>query len=128
LRYKAELDKLRKEIGQSGSEETLYQGYLKSGLTVTQNLTQLYLKGNTGQKKEILGSIFPKKTKIDEKNCRTAKVNEALALILATDKGFKKIKTGQLFKNIELPGYVDKSGHISNQFIEELKALASLFV
>ena len=47
---------------------------------------------------------------IDEKKCRTGRINEALRLICSTDKGFRHKKTGQLFKNLELSGNVEVTG------------------
>ncbi|MEP7166197.1 MAG: hypothetical protein ABI741_15960, partial [Ferruginibacter sp.] len=38
------------------------------------------------------------------------KINEALRLILSADKGLSQNKTGQLFKNVELPDCVESIG------------------
>jgi phage gp45-like len=78
------------------------------------------------QKKEVLSSIFPQKLQIDENNCRTYRVNEALQLTLAAEKGSGHKKTGQLFKNTELSGNVEMTGQKSNRLLENFKALAKI--
>jgi len=45
-----------------------------------------------------LSSIFPEKLEIQENKCRTKKINTALLLMLAIDKGFGKNKPGNSLK------------------------------
>ena len=55
----------------------------------------------------LLSSIFPEKLIFEENKCRTPKINEAVRLLLATDKGFNEKGTKQIFKNLELSPWVE---------------------
>jgi site-specific DNA recombinase len=109
-RYETELSKLQNEISIEVEDGSAYKIFLRKGLSVVENLPEFFRKANPGLKKEILGSIFPEKLQIDEKKCRTVRINEALRLICATGKGLRHKKTGQLFKNLELSGDVEATG------------------
>lgn len=121
-RYEGEQRKLQLEISDLHTGASSYQKFLKSGLSITQNLKKLYQKGNPSEKKEILGSIFPERIQICKNKSRTARLNEALRLILATEAGLEQNKTGQLFKNIELSGNVEPTGvePVSKQDVQKL--------
>ncbi|GAA4334207.1 recombinase family protein [Flaviaesturariibacter amylovorans] len=110
LRFKADREKLQAELSAQASERSPYQELLKKGLTLVENLPALYRKADMGQKKDILGSIFPEKLHFDKNECRTARVNEVLRLILAMDAGSGHKKTGQIFKNLSLSGNVEDNG------------------
>ncbi len=110
LRYEEQQQKLNLELLAVSDDATTYQRYLKSGLSITENLKHLYQKALPSEKKDILGSIFPEKIQISKNESRTARLNEAIRLILATDKGFRNKNTGQLFKNIELSRNVETTG------------------
>ncbi len=45
-----------------------------------------------------------------KENCRTASLNKAILLIMNTDKGFGKQKTGELFRNLTYTGPVESIG------------------
>ena len=49
-------------------------------------------------------------------------MNRALLPMLATDKGFRAKKNGQLFKNLKLSGQVEVTGDLSN-FLDDLALL-----
>ena len=46
----------------------------------------------------------------EENKSRTTKINEAVRLMLATDKGFNEKGTTQIFKNLELSPRVELAG------------------
>jgi len=109
-RYRGELNKLSREKSLASSEQTDYQRFLKSGLSLVDNLPALFQKASGEQKRDILGSIFPDKLQIKENDYRTARVNEALLMILSLDKGLEHKKTGQPFKSLRLSGNVEVTG------------------
>ncbi|TCZ64586.1 recombinase family protein [Flaviaesturariibacter aridisoli] len=110
LRFKAEREKLQAELAAQTKAESPYQELLKKGLALVGNLPALYGKADIQQKKDILGSIFPEKLLFSKNECRTARINEVLRLILAMDAGFGHKKTGQTFKNLSLSGDVEDTG------------------
>jgi len=65
---------------------------------------------------------FSRKISNFENQCLTEKMNRAMLLMLATDKGFRPKKNGQLFKNLKLSGQVEATGQLSN-FLDDLKLL-----
>jgi hypothetical protein len=71
----------------------------------------------------LLSSIFPEKLIFEENKCRTPKINEAVRLLLATDKGFNEKGTTQIFKNLELSPWVELRGELSNLFFADLELL-----
>ena len=101
---------LKGELEESSNNESDYQKYLKTGINLLNNIVKFYRDSPVRIKRNIIGSIFPERISFSKKNCRTTKINEAVRLIMATDKGFNENKTGQLFKNIELPGSVESIG------------------
>jgi site-specific DNA recombinase len=109
-RYQTEIEKLREELEQTTSKGPDVQRLLKKGIHVLQQLPQFYQNSSIEVKRDILGSIFPEKLKISENKCRTAKINEALLLISATDKGLSGQKKGQPYKNLELSAKVENTG------------------
>ncbi|HVF81815.1 MAG TPA: hypothetical protein VM884_07775 [Flavisolibacter sp.] len=94
----------------AGTEQTEFQKYLKTGIHLLQKLPEFYQKSSVQVKRDVLGSIFPEKLTIGEKKCRTTKINEAVLLITATDKGFRGNKKGQPFKNLGLSRQVEPTG------------------
>ena len=58
----------------------------------------------------MLSSIFPEKIQFDGKNCRTPIINEAVRLILATDKGSRDKKERDKLENSGLSLRVEPGG------------------
>ncbi|GAA4334475.1 recombinase family protein [Flaviaesturariibacter amylovorans] len=110
LRLKTEREKLQAELSSQTAEQYPMQDLLKKGLSVLEHLPALYNRADIHQKKDILGSIFPEKLHFSKNECRTARINEALRLILAMDAGSRHKKTGQIFKNLSLSGVVEDNG------------------
>jgi hypothetical protein len=71
----------------------------------------------------VLSSIFPEKIQFDGKNCRTPKVNEAIRLILATDKGSINKKEGDKLKKLNLSPLVENRVIKSNSFYDDLELI-----
>ena len=68
------------------------------------DLSKYYKKASVEVKQKIVGSIFPKKLIYQEKNYRTAQVNQALALICGNINDFGEIKQKRTTK-IDSPSF-----------------------
>ena len=66
--------------------------YADFGVQLLTNLSVFYKKATTEIKRKIIGSIFCEKLVFEDKKYRTAKFNEAIALIFNNSKGLTKIK------------------------------------
>ena len=77
--------------------------------------------------RQIIGSIFPEKLSFDKGKGRTGRVNEAVRLIYALDKGFSEIKKPDSGGKSPEPGEVTLLGLMSNHFLNDLKLLAYAF-
>jgi len=74
------------------------------------NLETLYQDGDLKTKHRIIGSIFPKKFVFNGNNYRTARVNEAVALIYNLGLGLSENKNGQADVNLDLSTQVNRIG------------------
>lgn len=83
---------------------------MKKAVTASVQLDTLYHDGDTRQKREVVGSIYPEKLCFDGFGYRTARVNEAVRLICSVDKGFGEIKNGKGSKNLHLSRMVAGTG------------------
>jgi DNA invertase Pin-like site-specific DNA recombinase len=109
-RYTTELQKLQAELDSQGSTQSAFQKFLKTGIHLLEELPTFYEKSSLQTKREVVCSIFPEKIIIAEKKSRTPKINKAVLLITAMDKGLNGNKKGQLLKNVELSGQVEDNG------------------
>ncbi|HEX8315676.1 MAG TPA: hypothetical protein VF609_11815, partial [Flavisolibacter sp.] len=115
-RYNGELLKLQAELTPSSPAQTEFQRLTKSGIHLLEKLPSFYQRSTVQTKRDIVSSIFPEKLTISENKSRTQKINQAVLLISATDKGLRGKKTGQPFKNLELSRQVEANGFLSNTF------------
>ena len=109
-RFTTELSKLRSELSDHSSSSTAFEQFLKKGIHLLKDLPGFYKAGSVHVKREVIGSIFPEKLVVAEKKCRTTKINSAVLLITAIDKGSKGKEKGQSFKNLELSAKVEDTG------------------
>ena len=109
-RYNAALQKLQVELTTKNSSLSKFQTLARAGIHLLENLPSFYQRSGVQTKRNIVSSIFPEKLTISQIKSRTLKINEAVRLITATDKGFTKNKTGQPFENLELFGGVEPTG------------------
>lgn len=111
---KAKYDKqchlLRVELQSINETDTDKEQMLKKGVGLLSNLQTLWQSGDIDVRMKLLGSIFPEKLEILEKNCRTTRVNELLRLILQESSGLQKRKTGQLTPFLQLSRPVELAG------------------
>ncbi len=109
-RYKQEIETLKKEIEFNKHDLSLYQQYLNTAVDLLSDLALFCQKADISVKRKLLGSIFPENLFFSKEKSRTARINEAVRLILTTSKAFGQQKTGQLFKNLMLSGEVEITG------------------
>jgi site-specific DNA recombinase len=109
-RYRQQIETLKKEMEFNKDDLSLYQQYLGNAVDLLSDIALFYQKADIAVKRKLLGSIFPNNLFFSKEKSRTARINEAVRLILNTSKGFSQQKTGQLFKNLELSGEVEVTG------------------
>ena len=73
-------------------------------------MDQLYENSDNEVKRQIIGSMFPKKLVFDGRSYRTTRVNEAVRLIWAMGAGFSENKNGQTDEKIDLSTLVTRPG------------------
>jgi len=109
-KFNQQLQLLKSELDEERSENAEYNKYLKSGINLLSDLKGYYGKADVNGRKKLLGSIFPENLQLSKSGSRTVRINEALRLMLAVDKGCSKKKSGQLFQNLELSALVEATG------------------
>lgn len=92
------------------SVKSNFEKHLQTGINVLANLEKFYHKADIEVKQQLICSIFPEKLVFDSKKVRTARINEVMRLILLTDKGNRRMKKGQLTKNLWLSTAVEHIG------------------
>ena len=65
------------------------------------------------------------KFEISEGKCRTARINEAVRLMLLEDKQLENKKTGQLASKLQLSRQVNGCGQAANRLEEDLRSIGS---
>ncbi len=75
---------------------------LNKALITLPNLDKLYERAGDKGKREFIGSIYSEKLVFDVFNYRTARLNEAIQLILNLGEGFRENKSGQTESNFDL--------------------------
>lgn len=68
---------------------------IDKSIKVLENIDNLYVKGNSKIKSNIVGSMFPEKLEFDGEHFRTTRVNEAVRLIFNIDGTFSQKERGQ---------------------------------
>lgn len=86
-RYRREIDTLKKEIEFNKHDLSLYQQCLGTAVDLLSDIALFYQKADISVKRKLLGSIFPENLFFSKEKSRTARINEAVRLILNTSKG-----------------------------------------
>lgn len=110
LKFTSELDRLNNSIYGSKNSSMEITESLKNSINLFKNLPSALKSMELEDRFQILSSIFPEKLKFDGKNCRTPKINQALALLLSVDKGSRGNKKRDKLKNLGLSLQVDPQG------------------
>ena len=73
-------------------------------------MSEFYGSSGNEVKRQIIGSMFPKKLVFDGRSYRTTRVNEAVRLIWAMGAVFSGNKKGQTDQKIDLSSLVTRPG------------------
>lgn len=92
--------------GIKGDSKELADG-IKDSINLFNNFSKAMKAMDLEDRFQIWSSIFTEKLKFDGKNCRTHKINEAVALLLSIDGGSGGNKKRDKLKNLNLSLQVD---------------------
>jgi len=109
-RYRQKIQTLQLETIENQSTQTDYKKFLKSGINLLTNFKRYYVSTDLTSRMRPFEFDISRKTDFGRNKSRTTKINEALRLLLATDKGFNENGTTQIFKNLELSPQVELRG------------------
>jgi site-specific DNA recombinase len=104
------IDMLESKLIEMTRVATNIEPMLEKAVSNLGHLDQLYKEGDVKGKRVIIGSIYPEKLTFDGFQYRTTRVNEAVELIYALDKGFTKNETGQTKEVFDLSSVVAPRG------------------
>ncbi|WP_131539694.1 recombinase family protein [Pedobacter nototheniae] len=88
------------------------------------NLSEVYLKANSEDKRRIIGSIYPENLVFDGTQHRTTRVNEAIRVFGVLKSVLEGKKKGQTKEKLDLPTLVESIGGKSN-FYEHCEAIVN---
>ena len=83
---------------------------LNKGVNLLSNLPKAFAGLPPKGKLQLLRSVFPEDLEVLEKSCRTKRINEVLATLLAIDKGKRKTKKGQIVPFLSKSSLVENTG------------------
>jgi site-specific DNA recombinase len=107
VRLEARLTEMSKP---SGSPLNLEKKILNRAVEALANIDLVYEKADIDQKRDIIGSIFPENLEFSESGYRTAKINEAAALIFQINSELRNEKSRISDKNLSKSGLVPRAG------------------
>jgi site-specific DNA recombinase len=93
--YTTRLEKLKAKLSATDYARIDFSSLLCDGLKNLFRLDSVYEKGDTEKKRQVISSMYPENLTFDGNNFRTARLNEAVQLIYALDKGLDENKKGQ---------------------------------
>ncbi len=108
--YEKKITGLESRLIELSQEGKNIEPLLNKALTTLTCLDKLYEKADNKAKREIIGSIYPEKLVFDGFHYRTARLNEAVALIYSLDKGFSEKENGQTESIFDLSTSVPRTG------------------
>ena len=109
-RYENELYELKDKNTSIKVNQTNYKGFIKSGISLLENLVKTYDTASIRLKNRLLSSIFKNKLSFDGKNCRTPELNQAVLLIFNIDGLYRSSKKEQARQKTCLFGGVESEG------------------
>ena len=99
----SQLNKQRADLNYQLSElktkDDILLKYTKFAFPLLGNLDKYYQNSTLHTRKFIVSSIFPEKLYYSQKNYRTTRLNEVLALICSTDKALQILENKKALKN-----------------------------
>jgi site-specific DNA recombinase len=108
--YEKKISGLESRLIELTKESQNIEPFLNKAVETLSYLDKLYERADNKGKREIIGSIFPEKLTFDGFKYRTARLNEAVALIYSMGKGFSENKNGQTEENFDLSNSVIRIG------------------
>jgi len=108
--YEKKITGLESRLIELSKENSNIEPLLNKAVATLSCLDKLYEKANNETRREIIGLIFPEKLVFDGFHYRTARLNEAVAIIYSMDKDFSENKTGQTDENFDLSSLVTRPG------------------
>ncbi len=108
-RYENILNELKsKQELQSKQSDVL--GIYKRGISKLESLDNQFSEADIYHKRQLIGSIFPKKFQFEKNNVRTADINPILLKIASINKGLRRNKKRDKSKKDDLSRLVLKTG------------------
>ena len=130
-RYTSELRRLELEIEALELNNENVNDYLEAGLSLIENLSNMFNETDNEGKKMLIGSLFTDKLILGNDGCRTSNLNEVINVLTRNSKGLEGIKNGKAVKNDSLSVKVPVTDQFSNYFyqnIEEIYALKEILI
>ncbi|MCW3093803.1 MAG: site-specific recombinase [Ferruginibacter sp.] len=100
--YERQITGLESRLIELSKQTNNIEFLLSKAISTLSCLDTLYENADNKSKRNIIGSIYPEKLVFDGFHYRTARLNEAVALIYSLDKGFSEKKSGQIESKIDL--------------------------
>src|SRR5450432_138653 len=105
------INRLESKLIEMSKDQTVQiSNHLKQAMEALLKLKILFVNADNKEKRDIVGSIYPEKLTFDGNNYRTARLNEAVALIYSLGAGFSENKNGQTDEKIDLSKFVTRPG------------------
>ena len=101
---------VEQELTELMSDSTERSHLLKRAVDEVSRLGDLYQDGDTDTRLRLLGSIFPEKLEFDGENCRTTRLNAAVALCLSIDGHSSPQKNRTPASKLVVSGRVEPEG------------------
>ena len=108
-RYQNIYDELKELEIEAIDDKEVLELY-KKGLNKVENIENQYIKHEIEDKRQLLGSIFPKKLRFENKKVRTADINPFFLKIASVNEASRGKKKGTNLKKIDLSRSVNAEG------------------
>ncbi|MCF8278636.1 MAG: recombinase family protein [Flavobacteriales bacterium] len=108
-RYSQAKQEAQNELRKFREDASDKTNLIEKAVSTIESLGQGYKKADAEAKIRLLSSIFPEMIEFDGKKCRTPKINQAVALCLSIDKGFREKENRTIHEKLELSGLVAPS-------------------
>ena len=107
-RINGQLSEVNNEIEVLSMKTDSIKTYVDSGLELLTNLDKMFMNSDYDGKRIVAGSIFTQKLIFGNDDCRTAQVNEVIAVLTRNSKGSEGFKKRKAIKNdsfsVKVPG------------------------
>ena len=108
---KAQIEKLENKLDkESDIKKVNFPKLLDQSVTYITNVAKIYIEGDIGTKREIIGSIFPEKLEFDGKSYRTTRVNVLLLYIFQINNDLELKKNRRKSELSPFSGLVPSAG------------------